>query len=393
MGHTPLNYLNNDRRSDFLNEVADKYLKDLDFHEVLLITHLLPDRPAFIDALSRHIDPRLILAIPYSINASAKEKIASNFRVKEPSLEELLSADYLSEQIAENFSGRFAVVEIGGYTTSLLKAQDSITDRIIGTIEGTESGIKRYAELSNIPYPVIGMPLSPVKTAESVLVGKSVLFSFEKILRAAGLTQEVKTAVVLGFGRIGESVAAEARLKGLDVYVYDPDPERRLFAIAQGFRVPDRENALRLGDVIFGCSGARSLHPEDFEQLQQRVFLVSATSKDVEFEFKALSKDIGCEALSDQLALLSYPSREIIVANEGKPVNFIDGADLGYILTLLQAEMIASLPCLSSNNMEKRVHTPDRTIRAALLSDWLRHFVSIEDGWFSPTYLDRGQIL
>jgi len=59
-----------------------------------------------------------------------------------------------------------------------------------------------------------------------------------------------------GFGRVGRSVAAACRAFGLNVSVYDVDLQRRLDALASGFQVPERVEALKTADIVLVLLGS-----------------------------------------------------------------------------------------------------------------------------------------
>lgn len=98
-------------------------------------------------------------------------------------------------------------------------------------VEDTENGHRRYAELDKLPCPVISVSRSPLKEPEDFLVGQSVAFSTEALMRSRGDILHGRTALVIGFGKLGSSIARLLHVKGVQVTVYDIDPVRRTQAL------------------------------------------------------------------------------------------------------------------------------------------------------------------
>jgi len=68
---------------------------------------------------------------------------------------------------------------------------------------------------------------SPLKDPEDFLVGQSVVFSTEALMRGRGDILHGRPALVIGFGKLGSSIARLLHAKGVQVTVYDIDPIRR----------------------------------------------------------------------------------------------------------------------------------------------------------------------
>lgn len=379
-------FVNNDARRHFLKLVADQFLAVEQRPQLVLITHILPDRPPLIEALAEKLDLALIIAIPYSCNNAVFARLDQSYPMHRMELSDLLDEERLSDLIKSKVTSDFVVLEIGGYFCgAAANFVEANAPRALGIVEGTESGARRYFSEQIPRLPVVAMPMSSVKDAESRLIGDSCIFSLEKILRDIGTTQEPKTVFVNGFGRIGESVAKACRGRGYDVVVFDIDIERRLQAIASGYRVPERKHCLEQCDIVFGCSGTQSFSLDDLTHLRGRTYLVSATSKDVEFSFGELQKHIKFDTMPSKFARAELENSEILVINSGHPVNFIDGADVGFLLTLLQAEMLASIGAILASEVSPGVHPPSRARRLELSRLWFDAFVDPTEGWYKPT--------
>ena len=144
-------------------------------------------------------------------------------------------------------------------------------------------------------------------------------------------------------------------------------------------------------DVVFGCTGVNGWDTADLKDMPGRKFLVSATSKDVEFRFTDLRKTVKTEQLTEGLHLLTHDWGEILMVNEGRPVNFRDGAELGDVLVLFQAEMIATLLHLSENVPEPGLHLPAIEVRDRIVAKWIDVRINPQTGWPVPSKLRSGR--
>ena len=76
-------------------------------------------------------------------------------------------------------------------------------------------------------YPVLSVARSPLKDCEDHLVGRSIVFSTDALVRARGDILTSRSACVIGFGKIGRSIAQTLRAQDLRVPVYDNDAVKR----------------------------------------------------------------------------------------------------------------------------------------------------------------------
>ncbi len=152
-------------------------------------------------------------------------------------------------------------------------------------VEQTRRGARILHGL-DLKCPVVNVAESWAKLEwESPMIGHSVVLETTKKLdrlEAYGVNPGHE-AVVLGFGAVGQAVARSLKARGFEVHVYDPDPERRARAEAEGM-VPhaDKAEALPHGQTLVSCVGKRTLFPEDHDLLPDGAILVNAASADDE---------------------------------------------------------------------------------------------------------------
>lgn len=154
----------------------------------VLVTHLLPERPAFVRAVGAVSNLRAVLPKPKSITAAAKREVEREFPVDELSRGLFTDPDtavaYLESRAAYE---SVVLLDVGGYFAPSLDAVcERFSGTVLGVVEDTENGHRRYAERDKLPCPVVSVARSPLKDPEDFLVGQSVVFSAEALLRGRG---------------------------------------------------------------------------------------------------------------------------------------------------------------------------------------------------------------
>lgn len=372
-----------------LEAFFDKVITAFPFREpctVLVLTHLLRDRPAFLSALGKVANISRVIAIPYSVEPEAEHEIAKSYRVSRFTLEEMKCGKVLFDVCASDIDSSIAplgILEIGGYFAQIGNAlRATHGKRFLGSVEDTEGGHRRYLQESPLAFPVVSVARSSLKRVEDTLIGPSVLFSAERLVRKMGHVLSGVELGVLGYGKIGTSVARAAAARGCRVLVYDVSPQKRLLALADGFRIPDRERLLKNAEIIVGATGVESLNAEDFHSLRDNVILVSASSRRIEFDLNGLNQfeHRESEAVEGVKEYWVSPKHRIYLLCDGEPVNFVDGAVVGPVLALVQAEMLLALRTLTNSQDSTGFLTVSDEEREALSHQWISHFATLEGG-------------
>ena len=374
-------------RLDFLTQVSRKLsgtISDEEKPVVVLITHLLPDRPALVTALNNLFEVVHIFGIPYSTDTDAARWLGNRFPLSQPTLTALLSGECIEQVIMKFQSKKVILMDIGSYGALIIRrTREAMRGHMLGVIEGADSGIRRYIDSGPHSLPIVGMSMSPIKSAESTLVGESCLFSIDRILRTLGFSNEVRNVTVLGYGRVGVGVAAACKSRGYSVSIFDTNDERRLQALADGFLIPSRGSALASADLVLAATGRRSWSADDAQLMREGAFLASCSSKDIEYGYSDIAEKYGTEEPTSGINVSLIQGRRLNFIYAGHPVNFRDGANLGPILTLVQAEAIASCLGIALGAFQSGVNPPNETARAAILKQWIQFYVDEEFGWFS----------
>jgi adenosylhomocysteinase len=203
----------------------------------VVITHLLAERPTFLRAVDRVSAVVAVLPKPKSIDEAALATVSSVMPVDPLDRDRFRDPDAVLEYLESRAAGRrLVLLDVGGYfAPALAHVCARFSGEVVGIVEDTENGHQRYASLEKIPCPVFSVARSPLKDPEDFLVGQSITFSAEALIRSRGDILNGRNAAVIGYGKLGRSIAAMLHAKHVVVTVFDCDPVKRAQALSQGF--------------------------------------------------------------------------------------------------------------------------------------------------------------
>jgi S-adenosylhomocysteine hydrolase len=198
---------------------------------------------------------------------------------------------------------------------------------------------------------VVNMARSEAKKQwESPMIGESCVFNLEQQLAEIHPQLDAKLfppgtkreACVIGYGAVGKAVADQLRLRGYEVHVYDKDPAKMAQAAADGCVAEARDEALKHGKLLYGCTGQTILRPADYDLLPDGAVLANAASgnhelglHDVNLDalthddatFRGLDVKLGERADPMRHRVMKTPGgKELLLARSGYVVNM--GLDL-----------------------------------------------------------------
>jgi adenosylhomocysteinase len=342
-----------------------------------LITHLLPERPSFVGAVGRTSSLRAVLPKPKSIDANARRAVEKTTPCETLSREMFEDADTAVEYIESRAAGEAVVLlDVGGYFAPTLDAIcDRFSGRLLGVVEDTENGHKRYADRDKLPCPVVSVARSPLKDPEDFLVGQSVVFSTEALMRSRGDILHGRPALVIGFGKLGSSIARLLHAKGVQVTVHDVDPVRRTQALSQGFTVArDRDVALHGAGLVLCATGAVSLRGEDFATLRNGAYVATVTSSEDELDLAGLPDVYQRTPNGEHVTRYATTGHYFYLLNRGNAVNFLHGASVGPFIFLVQAEILAGIRMLTRGDLGHGMHEVNAEDRKTIAATWLNYF-------------------
>ncbi len=354
--------------------------------DIVVITHCLPDRPELLDAISEIGRIGGVIAIPYSIDPSALEVLSKQYRVVCPTLQDLMTPSKLVQLIEPLVTDRpFCVLEIGGYCAEAHCAlSERFGDRLIGVVEDTEAGHRRYLNVLPTTFPVFSVARSPLKRAEDALVGPSCVFSVDRLLRSRGMLLQGRRALILGYGKVGRGAAMSLRSLGCQVSVFDTSFGQRALALAEGFLIPDKRHAVESANVIVGCAGTTSMSAGDLALVKDGAILFSCSSKTVEFDVEHIGQHYWQRVIAPAITEHGAGDRRFFLIADGTPVNYLDSAVIGPVLSLVQAEILFGIQALleASSSPTDRLHSVDDTRREAIAEVWIQEFCDRQLGGY-----------
>lgn len=276
---------------------------------------------------------------------------------------------------------KFVVVDMGGYFSHVaLGLARKFDSQMIGIVEDTENGHQKYEALirqkstNEFLAPVISVARSSLKEPEDSLVGQAIVFSAEAILRTHGLILLGKRVGVIGFGKIGKSIAFSLLSRGSRVDVYDSNPIRLASALSLGFHTSSRSNFLSTTDILFCATGNKSLSIADGIFFKEDLHIFCATSSDDEFsaclQSLANSPNLGG---SKKLVETRNGTKSIFIHNNGNSINFIHGAVVDSYIELVQGEIIYSIGSLQDAPKNTISHLPELD-KQFIAEKWISHY-------------------
>jgi adenosylhomocysteinase len=160
-----------------------------------------------------------------------------------------------------------------------------------GGTDETTSGTTRLKALDNagkLRYPVI--PVNEASTKHTFDnkygTGQS---SIDGLIRATGLLVAGKTAVVVGYGWVGQGVAIRLRGLGAKVTITEVDPVKALNAHLDGFGVLPIVEAIPNADIVLTCTGqVNVLGAKHFQSLKDGALMGNLGHFDREIDVKRL---------------------------------------------------------------------------------------------------------
>lgn len=362
----------------FFNRILKK-LKGYEKPNLITIVHLIPDVYPYIQALSNFGNLITILAKPKSKKEEVLKNLENNgFKILEIDRNKIIKENIIQEIIKRN-DGRFILIDIGGYFAPIgNQLRREFRNKFIGIIEDTENGLQRYEKLNNINFPLYSVARSCLKEFEDYLIGKSVVFSADAILRQINRVIEYLNCSIIGYGRIGKSIAENLINRGIKPFVYDINYIKRLEAFNRNCNIPPKEWILKNSDVIFCATGNKSLSMEknDFLKLKPGAFIFSVTSADDEFDLENI--EMWYEKEENK-----FPYVDLYAGNynyfylvfHGDAVNFLHNAVVGDFIHIVRAEIIYSAYKLLTTKNPPGIYELPLEDKEEIAKEWLSVFI------------------
>ena len=342
----------------------------------LVITHFLAERPFYLNALNETSAIAKVFAKPKSLIRRIWDEVEKLYPVDVADRVRLGDPGYLETQIDSAIpDDAFLLMDLGGYFADAGPAlRDRYGARFLGVVEDTENGHKRHLS-GSAAYPVFSAARSPLKASEDFLIGQSIVFSLEALLREWGAILQGRSVCVIGYGKLGQSAAQLIKQRGSNVRVYDIDPVKLVLAKAHGFVVSSSLRAsIACVDTVICATGNRSLDTQTISWLMPDCIVATVTSSDDELRLDGIDDYYKRETLTEHIARYSNAQHSFVLLNNGHAVNFIHGASVGYYIFPVQAELIASAAALVRGEGRPGLCEIQDVERRRIGNIWLDHF-------------------
>lgn len=214
-----------------------------------------------------------------------------------------------------------------------------------------------------------------MKDPEDFLVGQAVVFSADALLREVGKILIGRRALVIGYGKIGRSIASNLRSKSMRVGVLDNDPVRQALALAHGYYTASRTELFENADIFFCATGNKSLVESDFSIMKKGAFIFTATSGDDEVaEYDEILRK-STPSSNPKISIIDEGGKGIYLCNDGNSANFMHGGVVGPFIKLVQAELLFALSQLHKGSCNEIGHLDD-DLKKMIANLWLDEFHS-----------------
>ncbi|WP_018570706.1 NAD-binding protein [Streptomyces sp. PsTaAH-124] len=351
----------------------------------LLVTRLAPERLPFVRVVGTVSRLRGVLPEPASGSGAAsgagdreaKREAERLFAVDELSRERFADPGTVLTYLETRAAGEPVVLlDAGGcFAPSLDVLCERFSGTVLGVVEDSDSGHRRYAAREKLPCPVVSVARSPLREPEEFLLGQSVVSAAEALLRGWRETPGARPALVLGFGRLGGSVASALRARGARVTVYDTDPERRAQALAQEYAVvADRAAALETAALVVCASGVLALRGEDFRVLPDGAFVTSVTGPAEAPDLSGLPDDYSRYTATRHVTRYEADDHYFYLHDAGAAVGVTRGAGVDPYPVLAQAETLAALRTLADGRPTRALHEVPPADRRKIAALWLHYY-------------------
>ena len=347
----------------FFVKLIDEFLLIRQEADIIAVLHMLPDAIPFTEALMKIANIKSIIPKPKSIN----KDIIRQFN------QELIISIHREniEGILNKTKNKTIFLDIGGYFSRIIsELKETLGDNFCGIVEDTENGLQKY-EKKKIDFPFISIAHSPLKENEDMMVGQAIAYSAERLLRQYNILVNGLNVGIIGFGKIGISVATSMRQKHAIVSIYYIDNIRLTHAVSSGFKASNKEKLLQESDIICLAIGNISLSDRDYIKLKNGCWVFSVTSSDDELDLQWLNQNYTTNKISQYVTKYSKDSHYFYLLNEGNAINFIHGTTVGDFILLVHAEIIISTYRLITGQQPNGYHELDKETKDKICKIWL----------------------
>lgn len=347
--------------------------------KILVVEHAVINSLDFIDYLCEHYEVYFIPK-PKSIDRKVLKHLSKTCTILDVSRKELADVDtpnWIKKIVGKD---TFAIIDIGGYFVPRLSdIQKQFKGQLVKIIEDTENGYQKYEDkLSNnsISVPILSVARSSLKIEEDFLVGHEIVVKSEIFLADYGTTLLGKKALVIGYGKVGSSIADNLRKRGAIVIVADKRAIRLANALAHGYQITnDIYTELIDVDIVYIANGEKSIDALQLKKLDLKhtLYSFSVTSADDTFKNSQIINELPHYGHNGGYRILKTKSNKtVILANSGNAINFTYSiSTLASYVQLTQAEMAVILQKDISGEENQGIVELNENYREKIAKEWL----------------------
>lgn len=229
-----------------------------------------------------------------------------------------IGTNMITNFISERKDKKIIILDDGAIISKILNKVHF--DNIISIVELTEMGLRRINKLDKIDYPILNVAKTKLKRN---LVYPEISNSlFIRIIELLGGEKLVgRSAVLCGYGDMGEILAERFRALGVRVSIVDIDTMRLIVAGERGFNTYDNiVDAVKNEKpfIIIGASGYYSITKDIFQYLDEKTYITAGATADLNVfnEYKANSTYVPKLG-----TIYCIDDKNIIVLGNGRSVN------------------------------------------------------------------------
>lgn len=222
------------------------------------------------------------------------------------------------------------VIDDGGHVVpTLMRLAPDLLPSFQGLVEQSLPGIEELEAVGKaVPLPVFSVAQSAVKRGiEAHWIAESVVRSIRDLVPGEGF--DGASALVIGYGVLGERLAAVMRAQRMRVAVYDTEWQKLVAAHDAGYLTAPDLPALLDGHhpaLIVSATGRTGLGGEDLDFLPGDCFVAGVSSRGSEIDLAGLSERAERVEEVERVGIrYALPKGPVTVLAGGLPVNIARG--------------------------------------------------------------------
>ncbi|MFB7249472.1 adenosylhomocysteinase [Microbacterium sp. NPDC056234] len=276
-----------------------------------------------------------------------------------------------------------------------LAHEEGLATGLRGAAEETTSGLTplRLMQRTGIlGIPVISVNDAAMKTSfdNRYGTGQSCVFAIADVLDAAGIEIRDQPAVVVGYGPVGEGVAAYLRALGAQVCIAEADPVRALRAVHDGFGIGTLAQ-LAPDALVVSATGAPHTIDADILRSAAIVAVAGGVPDEVDFDASSLRPHGAAQLdrVGDGALLIARGGCVNLAAAEGNPIEIMDlsfAVQLAAVEQLLGSTLTPGLHAFPAE-ADQRIARAALAVRGTAIDERSPAQVAALAQWRSPRYL------